>query len=467
MQPTTRTKPKILFAGTTTGQDFNALKDVAEVSVKQGADDLGIAEVLWIDCATTKPEQYAPLLRLALDEGKQLVLRHPDDPARKALSDIVGCELKDPAAALMVIRDLQATTPSAYAITVLEDAPGLPPGELTQSGGDADPTSRSSAAPRGSPVAHESMGEPQDWATLLDAHRTRSARSVGGAGLIPPQGVMYGIRTLTGSFGNRLTQSNWSETRGKSQDIEYGFTSSFYVYRENGKSSADYVVIRVQQATFSPRSLMVRADNAKGYWQFDLQAQCTNNRNASLLSTSPDTTNSASPITDLSAPLHVKVLQDGSCLPTYWSARHGPVARAQEGWGLSNQSGIGSGTALWRYFHREQWNSINDPPNEFGRWWSNMYDGGYGGRVKNLNTLAGSSFTVENVCAWRFSASMINSNRNVTFTEILRYKLAAFANPKGTGNGHHQISWYNLENSPRTLTLDVVAVSEDVTSPCK
>ncbi|AKF86615.1 hypothetical protein MFUL124B02_30295 [Myxococcus fulvus 124B02] len=465
MQPTTRTKPKILFAGTTTGQDFNALKSVAEVSVKQGTDDLGIAEVLWIDCATTKPDQYVSLLRQALDAGKQLVLRHPDDPARKALSDIVGCELKDPAAALMVIRDLQATTPSSYAITVLDEEPGSAPGEQSHSGGDADPSARASGAPRSSPAEH--LGEPQDWATMLDAHRTRGVRTVGGPGLIPPQGVMYGIRTLTGSYGNRLTKSNWTETSGKSQDIEYGFSSSFYVYRENGKPSADYVVIRVQQATFSPRSLMVRADNAKGFWQFDLQAQCSNNRNAPLLSTSPDTTNSANPITDLSAPLHVKVLQEGSCLPTYWSARHGPVARAQEGWGLSNQSATSSGTALWRYFHRDPWNSVNDPPNEFGRWWSSMYDGGYGGRVKNLNTLAGSSFTVENVSAWRFSASMIGSNRNVTFSEVLRYKLAAFANPKGTGNGHHQISWFSLETSPRTITLDLVSVSEDVTSPCK
>ncbi|GEN08369.1 hypothetical protein SAMN05443572_106206 [Myxococcus fulvus] len=468
MQPTTRTKPKILFAGTTTGQDFNALKSVAEVSVKQGTDDLGIAEVLWIDCATTKPDQYAPLLRQALDSGKLLVLRHPDGPARKALADICGCEVQDGASVLMVTRDLKATTPSSYAVTALDDTtPVTTTDEQVLSGGEAEAVPPTSPTARPSLAVLERQGEPRDWAATLEAHRERSARSVGGPGLIPPQGVMYGIRTLTGSYSARVTNDSWKATQGKSQDVEFGFTSSFYVYRENGKSNADYVVIRVQQATCSPRTLMVREDNAKGYYQYQFQAQCTNNRGAPLLGTSPETTNNVNPITQISIPLHVKYLQDGSCMANYWSAAHGPVARTQEGWGLSNRSATSSGTAVWLSFHRDPWNSLNDPPNEFSRWWSNMFEGGYGGRVKTLNTLASSSFTVENVAAWRFSASMIATNRNVLFQEILNYRVTAFANPKGTNNGHHQISAGGWVTNPKSITLDVVAVAEDVNSPCK
>ncbi|MFY2557054.1 hypothetical protein ACN469_05440 [Corallococcus terminator] len=472
MESTTRTKPKILFTGAPTGKDFNALKDVGEVSVKNGKDGLELAEVLWVDCATTKPDQYEPLLRAALDAGKMLVLSHPDTQAHKALSEIVGTQLDEGAAALMVTRDLKATTPSSYSITVLDGAPRINADEQVHSGGDADAKAAKAGPPnapqvRASPGVLESEGARHDWAASLDAHRARTNRSVGGPGLIPPQGVMYGIRTLTGSFSARLTKDNWNATRGKSQSVEYGFNSSFYVYRENGKSSADYVVIRVQQATFSPGALMVSENNAKGYWQFELRAECTNNRGAALLSTSPDTTNAGSMITQLSIPLHVKYLQEGSCLANYWSAAHGPVGRTNEGWGVSNQSTLGSGKAAWYHFHRDPWNAVNDPPDDFGRWWSSMYDGGYGGRVKNLNTLAGSSFTVENVSAWRFSASMISSNPNVTFTESLSHRLAAFANPTGTGNGHHQISWFNLGPGTKPITLNLPSVTEDVTSPCR
>ncbi|AGC46829.1 hypothetical protein MYSTI_05552 [Myxococcus stipitatus DSM 14675] len=472
MEPTTRTKPRILFTGATTSQDFSALKVQGDICAKPGTEGLQLAEVHWVDCASTQPEQYAPLLRPTLDTGKILVLRHPDARACQALAEIIGCQVEEGAAALMVSRDLKATTPSSYSITVLDTAPRLSVTEHLLEGGDKQPPAArpitSNLTPtRSTRAIGEEDGTQRDWASMFGVHQAGPQPTTGGPGLIPPQGVLYGIRNLTGSYGATLTKENWNATKGKTQPIEFGFNSSFYVYRENGKASADYVVIRVQQATFSPRTLMIRADNAKGYWQFDFQAQCTNNRNAPLLSTSPDTTNSSPLVTQLSVPLHVKYLKDGGCQPNYWSAIQGPTTRTQEGWGLSNRSGVTSGTATWYHFIRDPWNVINDPPDEFGRWWASMYEGGYGGRVKNLNSLSGSSFTVENVSAWRFSASMISANRNVTFTETLRYRLAAFANPSGTGNGHHQISWYSLETHPNSITLDVVAVTNNPSSPCQ
>lgn len=472
MEPTSRTKPRILFTGATTSQDFNTLKVQGDICAKTGMEGLQLAEVHWVDCASTKPEQYGPMLRPTLDAGKMLVLRHPDARACQALSEVIGCEVEEGAATLMISRDLKATTPSCYSITVLDASPRVSVTEhLLEGGGKESPAAKpipSNLTPtRSTRAVSEEDGTQRDWANMFGIHQTEAKPRVGGPGLIPPQGVLYGIRNLTGSYSATLTKETWNATKGKTQPIEYGFNSSFYVYRENGKANADYVVIRVQQATFSPRTLMIRADNAKGYWQFDFQAQCTNNRNAALLSTSPDTTNSSPLVTQLSVPLHVKYLKEGSCQPNYWSATQGPGTKPQEGWGLSNRSGISSGTATWYHFIRDPWNVINDPPDDFGRWWSSMYEGGYGGRVKNLNTLAGSSFTVENVSAWRFSASMISANRNVTFSETLRYRLAAFANPSGTGNGHHQISWYTFETTPKTLTLDVVAVTADPSNPCQ
>ncbi|NVJ27416.1 MULTISPECIES: hypothetical protein [Myxococcus] len=469
MESTTRTKPRILFTGAATGKDFNALKDVGEVSVKNAKDGLEHAEVLWVDCATTKPDQYESLLRTALDAGKMLVLSHPDAAAHQALSGIVGCQVDGEATALMISRDMAAATPSCYSITALGGAEHVEDAQV-QEGGDGDgapSTGRPSAATQARPpvLARDEEGPRRDWASLLESHRTRTPRSVGGPGLIPPSGVMYGMRTLNGSFSSRLTNyDDWAAASGRTQDIEYGFTSSFYVYRENGKTSVDYVVIRVQEATFSPGTFMVNVDNAKGFWQFDLHTECTNNRNVALLNSSPGTTNGPGVGAQISMPLHVKYVQEGSCVPNYWSAAHGPTARSIEAWALLNQSSNSSGVARWRVHHRDFWNSQNDPPEDFGRWWSMMYDGGYGGRVKTLSSLARSSFTIETVSAWRFSASVVASNPSVTFREALTYRLAAFANPKGTGR-NHRIA-YPTRSGSNSISINLVSAT-DISSPCR
>ncbi|WP_140861399.1 hypothetical protein [Myxococcus xanthus] len=140
------------------------------------------------------------------------------------------------------------------------------------------------------------------------------------------------------------------------------------------------------------------------------------------------------------------------------------MTRSIEGWGLLNQSSNGSGTGRWVCHHRDFWNSQNDIPDDFNRWWSMMYEGGYGGRVKTLSSLARAAFTVENICAWRFSASAISSNPNVTFTESLNYRNVAFANPTGTGR-NHRIAWTWADRSAST-TINLVTVT-DIASPCR
>ncbi|NOJ77230.1 hypothetical protein [Myxococcus xanthus] len=471
MESTTRSKPRILFAGATTGQDFNSLKDVGELSVSNGKDGLEAAEVCWIDCLTTKPGQYEPLLRTALDEGKTLVLSHPDAHAHQHLSKLAGCRVDGESGALMVSRDLGASTPSSYVVTALAmpiDDPAAQ--QHSGSGGEAGEATNGKPSPvplqaRTPSSTPQDNGARHDWAALLESHGRRAGRALGGPGLIPPAGVMYGIRTLNQSYTRHLTNSDdWSAASGKSQTAEFDFVSSFYVYRENGKPSADYVVIRIQEATFNPSTFMVNVDNAKGFWQYHFETRCTNNRNVPLLSTSPGTTNGPGVGAQISLPVLVKSVQDGSCVPNHWSATHGPVGRSIEGWALLNQSSNGSGTGRWVYHHRDFWNSQNDPPDEFGRWWAMMYEGGYGGRVKTLTSLARAAFTVENICAWRFSASTISSNPNVTFTESLNYRHVAFANPKGTGR-NHRIVWAWADRSAST-TINLVTVT-DIASPCR
>ncbi|WP_338864934.1 hypothetical protein [Myxococcus stipitatus] len=410
------------------------------------------------------------MMRPTLDGGKILVLRHPDAKACQALSEVIGCQVKEGAPVLMVSRDLKATTPSCYLLTALDSAS---PMENIDEQGSAEETTRASAqshpskdsrAEAPSP-AHEAPAAQRDWASAFDIHRQPAKRSVGGPGLIPPSGVLYGIRTLTQSYTRYITNfDDWSAASGKSQTAEFGFTSSFYVYRENGKANADYVVIRVQEATFNPSTFMVYVDNAKAFWQYHFQTECTNNRSTAALSTSPGTTNGPVVGPQISVPLHVKYVQEGSCVPNYWSASHGPVGRTIEGWALLNQSSNSAGTARWHYHHREFWNSQNEPPDDFGNWWSKMYEGGYGGKVKTLSALARSAFTVETLSAWRFSASAIGSNPNVTFTESLNYRLAGFANPKGTGR-NHRIIWATSDRSA-SITINLVSTT-DISSPCK
>src|SRR5215217_1210413 len=467
MKSTTRAKPKIFYTGAPSGQGFNTLKDVGEVSVENDKDHLEHAEVLWVDCTTTKPEDYGPLLKTALDAGKTLVMKHPDALAQDALSRIVGSRLTDNGASLILSRDPRATTPSSYAVTVIDEAPPPLSSEQSQSKGDG-----TSAATVGALL--DVSQAPPDWTKLLETHRERTALAVGGPGLIPPTGVMYVIRTLAFSRSDNVSIRNWPATQGKSQTLGMGFTSSFYVYRDNGKSDAAYVVIRVQQAFSSPGSLMVNTNEARGLWHFELTTQGYHRQGGTpLLGTSPATTNGPSIITHLSIPLHVKYLQDGGCLANYWFATHGPVVRNTEGWGLANQSTIGasflgSGGATWSHFHRAPWNSLEDPTQEFERWRSTRFEG-IPSRVKNLNALAGSTFTFENLAAWRFSASDIAADPNVTFCEDLSYRFAAFATGARTGSntGSNQIHVVTMASGLKSITLNLPEITDDGTSPCR
>jgi len=451
MESTTRAKPKIFYTGTSTGRDFNTLKDVGEVSLMSDLGGPERAEVLWVDCATTKPDQYGPLLKAALDADKTLVMSHLDPQAREALSRIVDTRLEDIAETLVVS---QLPTPSKYALTIL----GATSTASTLEG-DSEPSILDGKQAR------------HDWGAILDAHRDRNILSMGSPGLIPPQGVMYGMRTL-------------SAHSGQSPDSvlgERGFNSSFYVYRENGGSNTDYVVIRVQQATFhapDPDPFPFPGRGDERFWQFELNAECTHDRSdAPLLGASPDATSGPSILTQLSIPMHVKYLREGGCFPQYWSAVHGPVARPSEGWGLSNQSNISAGKAAWRHFHLAPWNSIDDPPADYDRWCRTRYDFSVleRPRLKPLNLLSRSTFTVENVAAWRFKASTIASKPEVKFTETLRHQLIAFYYLGVIGipipiprplPSPFQMAVHG-ETLTREITLNLVQVTEDISSPCR
>ncbi|MFY2557057.1 hypothetical protein ACN469_05455 [Corallococcus terminator] len=446
MESTTRAKPKILYKGAATGPDFNTLKDVGEVFTTDGLEQ---AEVLWVDCATTKPDQYGHLLKAALDAGKTLVMDHLDPLAHEAMSRLVGTRLQDHAATLVVSR---SPTPSKYALTVLGESP-----TTSAPQGDAEPS------------FHGGERARHDWGAILEVHRDHTLISLGDARLIPPQGVMYGIRTHSGISSTQLTPPRWFRRQNSFQRVEHGFNSSFHVYRENGGTNTDYVVIRVQQATFNTGPLMADLAEVRGYWQFELNTECTHNRTATLLGASPMTTSGPNSLTQLSLSLHVKLLQEGSCLPQYWSATYGPVTRPSEGWGVSNLSSTLSGKAAWRHSHLAPWDSIEDPPDDYERWWRSRYEmsGVLGVKVKPLSLHARSSFTVESVAAWRFVASDIQADPQVTFTEKLWQRLIAFTTPYGTVTRTYEHSVRDPEASTHEITLNLPQVTEDVPSQCR
>lgn len=438
MEETTRAKLRILYTGASSGQDFNTLKDVGEILVQDGHDDLERAEVLWVDCATTKPDQYGHLLKAALDAGKTLVLNHLDSLASDVVSRIVGTRLEDTAETLLVSRAPGAPPPSNHFLTIL-------------------------TAPRrkAEPAHLEGSLEEQDWSKILKTHRAQTSLSSGGAGLIPPHGVRFGIRTQSAYSTEPI---DWG-TFLLRQHPEHGFNSSFHVYRENGAPNADYVVIRVQRATFDPGALLYEGNSKKGFWLFDLHVECSHDRTAPLLSTSPDSTLGPSIVTQLSIPLHVKLLQEGSCHPIHWPAAHGPVALASAGWGLANRSIVTSGKAAWHLFHREPWNSLENPLSEFSRWKESMYETISASRVKRLNLIAQSTFTLENVAVWRFNASDIATNPVVTFTDKVSHKLVAFS---GTGlvNLAREYALREPASLSKAIPLNLPQVTGDVTSPC-
>lgn len=466
MESTTRAKPRILVTGTPTGQEVNSLRTLGEVLFTNNKNDLEHAEVLWVDCATATPDQYVPFLKETLDSGKTLVLIHPGPQAHEALSRILGTRLEKNGVSLVVSRDVRATAPSSYTLTLLDPSP-LPVEPVLAR--DADDSSSTTDAPLESspPSRLELVAAQPDWGKALRTHQARTSLAVGGPGLIPPPGVMYGIRTYDYGFNVEVRKNDWDATKDKFQTAEVTARSSFYVYRENGKAPADYVVIRVQQATFSPGEMMVRASNVKGAWQYEASISCVPTQSVHLLASSPETTNGPSLITQLSVPLYVRYLRDGGCQPQYWAATHGPVGRVTEGWGLSNRSNMGVGDAKWLHSHLDPWNSVEDPPFEYPRWRLSRFEI-LPPRVKNLSVLGESAFTVENVAAWRFEASVVAANPFVMFTEILTLRLVLFAAPSVSGGINNGIA--TGSTGPHLTYLPIInlpEVTEDLTNPCR
>ncbi|GEN08367.1 hypothetical protein SAMN05443572_106208 [Myxococcus fulvus] len=465
MESTRQTKPRIFYTGSPSGQDLDALTDLGDLFARNEPSDLRRAEVLWVDCATTRPERYVPLLGQALSAGQTLVMTHLEPSAHDALEKLVGTRHDAGVTALMVSRDMRASAPSSFVFTVL-DAPAP---HVTPAPAPAEDASAPARGMEGEWELHtthlQAPRSQRDWGRQLAAHRAQRSLSVGGPGLIPPQGVMYGVRSLVNHSRTPITYETWPTTKGKTQHFELDYVVSYHVYRENGRPDADYVVIRVQQVTTHPEVLMVDSGDAKGFWQFNLSLSCRCQRDVPFLRTSPDTTTDPLFSVQLPVLLHVKSIQNGSCRAHFWEASHGPVTRATEGWAVSQRYEPTSKQMTWAHGHFAPWDSFDVPPTqvEFPRFVPIIYDGN---RVKSLNPLAGATVTVENCAAWRFSAREIAANPKVKFEEFQQQNLVAFANPTGSGTSKKKLRVFNI-NLDDSLEFNLPQVADDVTSPCR
>jgi len=453
MEDKSQQKMKILFTGDPAGGLVTALKEVGDVTLGSEARGLDQADVLWVDpTAAASPPPPPPLYRTALDAGKAVVLTNLDATTRRAVEGELPIHLGETLSSVMISRDTAASTPHSFVITVLEENGGV------QSHG----FERVSGGPRDTQAASPGVKEwAHGLASAVQARRQRTSFAVGGPGLIPPVGVKYGMVTLERSYTHTIGPIGWAGTGNAVQRPEFGFTTTYYIYRENGNSSrTDYTVIRVQQATFNPKTLLVRSNDAKGFWQYQLETGCKHNQSAGLLGTHPPTLERTNVMTQLSVPLYVKYLLNGGCVSTTWTAKHESDTWSLQGWGVMNKSLMSSGEAQWVSNQRDIWDSVSKPTSQFGTWWAEMFEGGYGGRVKEQTSLAQSLFTINNACAWRFSSNV----GTVNFTEFIKVTLAAFANPKGSGNGHHIVDGSSNSQYP-TQFIDLANVT-NIDTPC-
>ncbi|WP_143097238.1 hypothetical protein [Myxococcus fulvus] len=308
--------------------------------------------------------------------------------------------------------------------------------------------------------------ERLDETSMREEPLARTTFLAGGAGMIPPPGVLLGVQQRSQQLTQKFTHSKWAFLKGATQAPWCCISRVFYIYRENGKQPADYVVTRVLQAIVSSGTPMKDENNVRGYFPYELSMECTHNRQVALIGSSPDSTLGSQTHTQFSIPLQIKYLSEGSCLPQTWSATYGPESHSIPDWGVMNQSTTSAGKAAWRYFHRAPWDIREDPPSDYQRWWRKMYDGeSSSGRVKRLNLLARSTVNLGNVATWRFDANVIATNPSVTFNEKLTLRLAAFANTKAPLSDH-DMDTRDMEFKPDAVQLNLVQETEDVTSPC-
>ena len=385
-------------------------------------------------------ERTAPLgdaeVAKALGAGQTLALAHA--PAGPLFGGQVAAirALREPAALVAVSQ--RPVRPGAEqlltSITVLPES--RPAGEqrlFTEQGphGPVEPLIQ--AAP-----------DPAEIAAALAAHGP--AELPGDSDLVPPTGASYAIVQVSQPWRNTLTQGSWTENEGATQVQTSQCAQTFYIYYVNGDNGGQppyYLVLAVQQGAVTAADGGSLCDYGPNERVFVLSqnvvsldlTQCP--AGSSLLTCSPGTT-TESPVTDsVDLPMTVMALADGGLQSTPFTAdRTATVPNDDWAASVTGTKGGSPNEAALQYYNTTYWNGATSE--SFAVWWSQMYD--TNDDVVGLDHQCQTSASFDVMAAWIIPENPGNAaplDVGLLYKNLVTF--VGFANPAGSGNGHHMM----------------------------
>ncbi|MBC9909457.1 hypothetical protein [Chitinophaga varians] len=260
-------------------------------------------------------------------------------------------------------------------------------------------------------------------------------------------------------FNPGYTQNFWSYKNGSGQTVQVVVRQTYYVYltQNGGQTQFNIIVVQNGYSQASANGGIVANDGwEKVFLNSDFHLKQSLSGCTNAYASSPTTSlNSSTPIPDsISVPFQLICRQGGKSSIQSFTPQYSNSVLSTD-WGIILQQD--SGNIDWCYYTTNPWNSTQQYFQDFGNWWGRMYDGD--DNVVSINNQCTGAVNFDSVSLWNTPASKGMTSLNVNFGYSSYYYFVGFANPSGTGNGHHQMVQASPSNNPNPSGYDLISIT--------
>jgi len=367
----------------------------------------------------------------ALENGKTVAVKNAKKGQLSGLYPGTGYEVPDNLALFAVKRvPLKSGKDKVHTVvTMIPEKISTTQVIISESPGSGDTTTTGSFSPDDEMIMEE-IQKHVDFTVGVDNY------------LVPPANInaFFGLLTQRYPWGGQLVQNFWSENKGATQTFQIATTQTYYFYLAQSPTGGyQYYVILVQngylQASTSGK-LCSNDDNSRVFVNglFTLSNGVSQGALTIVAASPYSSTNNQNPLIDvISLPMQLMAQVNGGNNPVAFQASYVNSVPNPD-WGLNlNES---TPSLAWTYYNMTGWNALTQAPSDFGDWWAQMYSDD---KVISLDGQCTGAVNFDNVTGWSIPANPGNTSLPVNFTLSVSITFEGFANPTGTGNGHHQI----------------------------
>jgi len=402
-----------------------------------------------------------------LEAGGVLAISNPGKEHAEILRSIAG-QSPAPGAALVTVK--KAAGRSGYHFLV------VPHGNVKQN-----------SISKQTPLASRAEPLKLNVSAVLARALTSDApvATVGGgiaAGLIPPPKSECGYSSfqspVSWTAGPPQINGNNDDSTvgGNSLTIEDLFLTEFYVYWVNGVQNSPYFVVILRQT--GPMSLggtLANNQNSLGYFQTNFNIANNTltdwNRNplgqgALMSSYSPGSGNTANIPVSISVPMALYAQTASGMGSVQFDATVNDTLPYSD-WAVQDQTS--GGNTAWECYQYNDWNVLQNPPDDFGNWWQQVYNGD---QVNSMPNMSFGSIPFEMITVYQFNPPLFTPpttspfnpppSMQVGFSGSISQTVSLLHSPDGCNDNprHHHLFSLSAAIGDWSWGIDLGAIAQ-------